>query len=1812
MNLRLCWYLGVADIAAIALLALTPPGLAQSIAPASDGTGTVVTPAATAEGSQYTITGGTTSSDGANLFHSFERFGLSPTEAALFLSDPAVQNILGRITGGDASMINGLLQVGGSANLFLINPAGILFGPNAVLNLEGSFTATTATSIGIGSSWLQAVGSNDYAALVGNPSAFAFAVDQPGAVVNGGALAVAPGQTLRLVGGSVVNTGTLSAPGGQITIQAVPGQNLVRLSQAGSPLSLELATLPLEAAPSSALPLSPLDLPALLTGAAQPVGLTPQADGSVRVAGSSVTIPAGSSSAIAAGRLDASGPVGGTIAVLGDRVAVLGGTLEATGAADGGSLYIGGAYQGDERLPAAQITVVDQGSQLIADAGSEGNGGTVVVWAADTTTFAGQISAQGGSRSGNGGSVEVSGAQDLSFAGQVDTTAANGSPGTLLLDPENIVITDGADSPDDALVGSGSLEAGGGDGTFTISAGALAQLSAETAVQLSATRDITLNDLSDDQLTFANGPGGSITFTADADSDGAGAFSMDASDEILAPGRGLTFSGASLSLGALNTAAADGDLGGGAIALTATRGAISARDIDSDGGTGNGGAVSLNAPNGSITVAQDIDADSSDGNGGSVTLTAGGDVSIGLSDTTDLGEGVGLDTESDGGNGFGGDINISAGGNIRVFELDSDSTGTTDRRGGGGDITLIAGGNIFVADAIDSDAAIGDGGTISLTANGSEGIVVNGAASFAAIESFSGDGNGGELRFSAPNGSVDIGSNISTEALQTGQGGRVEISAGVKISLERSISSAAIRTSALDAPGGAIALSSDWIVVEGLASSGSGGGAISLSGNEIDLTAPLTAAGAPLLLRPLSDSPGQVMVLGGTADSDPAGQETQTLDLTAADLANLGNVFSRVIFGQANGSTDIRANGNLTFQNPVDFLSPVTLGSSVSFGSIGTNEISFSNALFIGSSAVTIEAIQINLVSIEGGSGSSITLLGQTNFANGGRLVADEIDFSGTLDGVGELFIESASPSRGIALGEAAPDPNDPQLNLDAAEFASFGSSWQAIYINTGSDNEPSVAPAAILGPITTPGVDLAIFGSSLNGPGLQVGPDASIDTNGGDLRLSGTSAAGPGIVLSQQSALSSEGGAIELSGTGISSAPSTGPILSGGGPLVVEAGSSDVALPTLSTLDLLGNGNDIRIRGNTITTGSLISRGQTQAGSVQLLADTSITVNGFIDTSNATGNGGSVLLDPAGDIQVGFIDTQGGPLGVGGDVTVMTQRFFRATQATTDLTGQAASITTAGGLGGGRISIAHGGGLQVPFNIGSAALNGTAADLFSGSFRLSFNSPGNPFFGSFNLGGSGPGSLSLITPTQTTDPCDAICRAPNPVTLSGYRPPEQQPLSPLGAAVLTAVPLKAEASSAIADLESEFSAQYASYFGWAEVPEAVSLAEIQETLSTVQQQLALAGTQQVPALVFVAFGPPPEAEASRTGLDTYRLELILVTATGQPLYQQIPAASRRQVLDTAERLRRQVTDVNLVGTETYLAPAQQLYQWLIAPLAPQLEALGVTNLGFVMDAGLRSLPIAALHSGAAFLVEDYSLGLIPSMSLIDRAYVNIQTADLLIGGASQFATQSPLLAAPLEISAIQTLWQGSALVEQDFTRAQLAAQRQQQPYQIIHLATHGEFLRGDAANAYLQFFDDRLRLSQLAELGWRNPRVELVTLSACETAIGNREAELGFAGFAVGSGAKSALASLWKVSDEATAGLMIEFYQQLQRSPIKAEALRQAQLALLGGQVHSEANQLVWSGGSQPLPPLLQHEGRQDFSHPFFWAPFTLVGSPW
>ncbi|MBF2067555.1 MAG: CHAT domain-containing protein [Calothrix sp. C42_A2020_038] len=340
-------------------------------------------------------------------------------------------------------------------------------------------------------------------------------------------------------------------------------------------------------------------------------------------------------------------------------------------------------------------------------------------------------------------------------------------------------------------------------------------------------------------------------------------------------------------------------------------------------------------------------------------------------------------------------------------------------------------------------------------------------------------------------------------------------------------------------------------------------------------------------------------------------------------------------------------------------------------------------------------------------------------------------------------------------------------------------------------------------------------------------------------------------------------------------------------------------------------------------------------------------------------------------------------------------------------------------------------------------------------------------------------------------------------------------------------------------------------------------------------------------------------------------LELILVAPGTSPVHKRIQAAKREDLVNLVSKFRASIVNPNL-PREQYLKTGKELHELLITPLEKNLQAQGINNLIFCLGGGLRTVPLAALHDGEKFLIEKYSLGIIPAFNLLDFQIANITQTQVLAMGASQFQTEPPLPAVPIEISSIiSDKWQGKSLLNQEFTPVNLKKQRAAYPFGIVHLATHAELSPGSVEESYIQFWDTKVRLDELKTLELDRPPVQLLVLSACRTAVEDPQAELGFAGLAVQSGAKAAIASLWSVDDAGTLPLMTQFYQKLKAIPIKSEALRQTQIAMLKQRVSLKNNPTI--RGSSSLPPeIVANLDSRELSHPFYWAGFTLVGNPW
>ncbi|MCU0533311.1 MAG: CHAT domain-containing protein [Hydrococcus sp. Prado102] len=350
------------------------------------------------------------------------------------------------------------------------------------------------------------------------------------------------------------------------------------------------------------------------------------------------------------------------------------------------------------------------------------------------------------------------------------------------------------------------------------------------------------------------------------------------------------------------------------------------------------------------------------------------------------------------------------------------------------------------------------------------------------------------------------------------------------------------------------------------------------------------------------------------------------------------------------------------------------------------------------------------------------------------------------------------------------------------------------------------------------------------------------------------------------------------------------------------------------------------------------------------------------------------------------------------------------------------------------------------------------------------------------------------------------------------------------------------------------------------------------------------------------------------------RIEVIL-SLPGKPLQEAAISISESEVNNTLDRLYDYLDNTtinnsarNILATanpdpQELKANLQQLlpiftriYDWLIRPFETDLQASQTQNLVFVLNGQLQRVPMAALYDGKQYAIEKYGIALVPSLQLMDLKQSQRQQLKVLAAGVSQQMQVKgeifpALVNVPTELNAIAQAFPASErLLDREFTVTTFQSQLQSN-FPIVHLATHGLFSSNPQKNFIITGDGNSIDIEKLSTLlrTEKTNDLELLVLSACETATGDERAVLGLAGMAIRSGARSTLATLWPVEDASTAGLMSQFYQELRTPQMKKlSALKIAQRSLLES-LKSEPpfNEL------KDLPP-----------HPYYWAPYVLVGN--
>ena len=316
------------------------------------------------------------------------------------------------------------------------------------------------------------------------------------------------------------------------------------------------------------------------------------------------------------------------------------------------------------------------------------------------------------------------------------------------------------------------------------------------------------------------------------------------------------------------------------------------------------------------------------------------------------------------------------------------------------------------------------------------------------------------------------------------------------------------------------------------------------------------------------------------------------------------------------------------------------------------------------------------------------------------------------------------------------------------------------------------------------------------------------------------------------------------------------------------------------------------------------------------------------------------------------------------------------------------------------------------------------------------------------------------------------------------------------------------------------------------------------------------------------------------------RLEVILKLAN-QNLRRYTTAVPQREVENIIEQLGEEIKERKIGGDNQ--SRFQKMYELLLRQAETDLRNSNVETLVFVLDGSLRNIPMSALYDGKQYLVEKYSVAVSPGLQLFDLKPLAPGQLEALTGGLSEARHNFPKLDyVESELKQIQSLVSSKMLLNPEFTSKAFQTQINSHSFPVVHLATHGQF-SSNPDKTFILAYDQPIKVNELNKLlrsrdEKRPDAIELLVLSACQTAAGDKRAALGLAGVAVRAGARSTLASLWNLNDASTALLMSHFYQELAKPGVsKAEALHRAQLVLLK---------------------------QEEYEIPYFWAPYVLIGN--
>jgi len=346
-------------------------------------------------------------------------------------------------------------------------------------------------------------------------------------------------------------------------------------------------------------------------------------------------------------------------------------------------------------------------------------------------------------------------------------------------------------------------------------------------------------------------------------------------------------------------------------------------------------------------------------------------------------------------------------------------------------------------------------------------------------------------------------------------------------------------------------------------------------------------------------------------------------------------------------------------------------------------------------------------------------------------------------------------------------------------------------------------------------------------------------------------------------------------------------------------------------------------------------------------------------------------------------------------------------------------------------------------------------------------------------------------------------------------------------------------------------------------------------------------------------------------------LDLTLVPSEGDVSGLRVEV-SRLDFAQQLKTLYRQLARQDDLNIDDPTSPSRRLYQLLMEGMEPLLEQHKVTTLLIAADQGLQAVPFAALSDGEGFLGNRYGLSLTPSLAMLDLSTPGVEEGERLLAlGASEFERLSALPFVPQEIERVADGRASDTYLNPAFTPGVLLENAAGAAYSKVHVATHADFKPGGPAKARLYSGTRPIAMDQLATLRRERQGVplDLIVFSACRTALGDPESELGFAGLALQAGARSAVGTLWYVDDVVTSAYFVQMYRHLQQGIPKAEAMQLTRQAFSRGLIAIEGDAVIGVNGEPLITGVSSHQLRQlqgRLQHPYFWSGIQLMGAPW